>query len=98
MARTYPIKRVDISASILASIAEKKAREGRLGSLTSYISEVLDGYAKGRLISEDLVRAKVEAELRPKIEEEIYLRLAAKDPGTIQTVKIRKDKRERKTA
>lgn len=69
MARTYRVKAVALSVVILEAIDDKMEKEGRLGSRTAYISEILTRYASGAIERE--VRAKLEPELRTKILQEL---------------------------
>ena len=66
MSRTYAVKNLSIPTGILEALEAKKEKEGRLGSLTAYASEILSRYVKGTIVSEELLRAKIESELQTK--------------------------------
>lgn len=64
MARTYDVKNLSVPKSIYEALETKMKKEGRLGSFTAYASEILSRYISGALVSEELLHAKIEAELR----------------------------------
>jgi hypothetical protein len=72
MARTYDVKNLSVPRIIYEALEAKMREEGRLGSFTAYASEILSRYISGTLVSEELLRAKVEAELRKTIGQEAH--------------------------
>jgi hypothetical protein len=67
MSRTYDVESISVRTSIYEALEAKMKAEGRFGSLTAYASEILNGYINGTLVNKELLRAKIESELRKEI-------------------------------
>jgi hypothetical protein len=97
MARTYAVTIVEIPATLIKELETKKQAEGRYGSRTAYVSEILSRYVSGALVSEELLRAKIEAEVRKTILDELQGREVPKRPAVeVKAHRPAKENRESK--
>ncbi len=58
MPKTHPFRKLSIDESLCEDLLKRKTLERRYGSLTEYVSEILDWYLEGLLVRVETTQEK----------------------------------------